>query len=704
MNRARQPLSVVLLVVGCLFVFLGTAAFYAASEILEPDPFADRAVSTLDNSEVRDLAARELTQNVVEKVDPDLITAQPIIEAAAGAVIDTPAFKTALRQGIVSAHSAVFKGNDEALVTVANIGVLVSEALKQFQPNLAKNIPPGLDSTLVDIGKGKAATDAAQVADDIRILGLALTPIGILLLFGSVMTLGDRRRGVIRVGAGLAAVGLAAVVVLGIAHGIIRAQVEDNSDKLALDAFWGSFVGPLRNWYLVLGGLGVVISSAAASALRPYDLGEPLQKFWRRVSTEPESTGKRLLWALGLVIVGLIMVFSPETIVDGLVIIGGAYLLSRAVGTAISLAARSEATVEESHAERKRIAVWTAGGIIVAILASIGLGALLIRGEEAKEAVVADTKGCNGREELCERNLDQVAFGATHNSYAGANYPGFVFPEQDDTIPEQLDAGIRGLWIDTYYGIPGKRVFTQTDRIDPALSAMIKDELGPKFTAAGERIRAQIAKPPADAQSEIFLCHAFCELGAVSAGETFKQIAEFLEKNPREVLIIDLEDYTTPEDTQKLIESTGLVDYIYKGPQGPPWPTLQEMIDSGGRVLLVAEHETGGASWYRPLNPTIQETEFKFKKISEFTCKGGRGKRSDTIFLINHWIDTDPTPKPTNAQKANAKNVLLKRARKCEKQRNRFPNILNVDFYKQGDLFGAVRELNEQPPGQRPAK
>ena len=167
-----------------------------------------------------------------------------------------------------------------------------------------------------------------------------------------------------------------------------------------------------------------------------------------------------------------------------------------------------------------------------------------------------------------------------------------------------------------------------------------------------------------------------------------------MKNNPDEVLIIDLEDYTTPKDTQALIEKTGLSDYIYKGPQGPPWPTLQQMIDSGGRILLVSEHMTGGASWYRPLNSTIQETPFDFKTPKEMTCKGGRGDRDTTLFLLNNWISTDPTPRPTNARKVNAYNFLLNRARKCERQRHNFPNVLNVDFYKQGDVFKVVKTLN----------
>jgi hypothetical protein len=62
-----------------------------------------------------------------------------------------------------------------------------------------------------------------------------------------------------------------------------------------------------------------------------------------------------------------------------------------------------------------------------------------------------------------------------------------------------------------------------------------------------------------------------------SPGARSSASAVLLRDNPRDVLIVDLEDYTTPRDTQALLKSTGLADYVYRGPQGPPWPTVQRM-------------------------------------------------------------------------------------------------------------------------------
>jgi hypothetical protein len=42
----------------------------------------------------------------------------------------------------------------------------------------------------------------------------------------------------------------------------------------------------------------------------------------------------------------------------------------------------------------------------------------------------------------------------------------------------------------------------------------------------------------------------------------------------------------------------------------------------------------------------------------------------------------------------NAYDALLRRARDCERVRGQLPNLLAVDFYRRGDVFAVVDELN----------
>ena len=61
---------------------------------------------------------------------------------------------------------------------------------------------------------------------------------------------------------------------------------------------------------------------------------------------------------------------------------------------------------------------------------------------------------------------------------------------------------------------------------------------------------------------------------------------------------------------------------------------------------------------------------------------------------MNHWVSTDPTPRPSDATKVNAREPLLRRLRECERVRAQLPNLVAVNFYRRGDVFGVVDELN----------
>ena len=64
------------------------------------------------------------------------------------------------------------------------------------------------------------------------------------------------------------------------------------------------------------------------------------------------------------------------------------------------------------------------------------------------------------------------------------------------------------------------------------------------------------------------------------------------------------------------------------------------------------------------------------------------------MFLLNHWITTDPIPLPSDAAKVNAYDALLARARECRRIRRHLPNLIAVNFYLEGDVFRVVNALN----------
>jgi hypothetical protein len=339
------------------------------------------------------------------------------------------------------------------------------------------------------------------------------------------------------------------------------------------------------------------------------------------------------------------------------------------------------------------------GAVLLGGFVALGIGTT----EPETPPFEVDT--CNGSVELCDRTLDEVAFAGTHNSMSGAKYRNWFFAQHEDGISEQLDAGIRALLIDPHYGVETpKGVATDLER-DLGSREKIESSLGPDAIDAAENLRRQIGYE-GGGEVEVFLCHGFCELGAIRFRQGLLEVRDFLIANPGEVVVMSIEDATTPEDTVEGLEDAGLLPFIYKGPDSP-LPTLREMIDSNERLFVMAERDGGEPSWYRRQFDITQETPYEFKDVEELeerrSCAPNRGPDDAPFFLLNNWVDTSPAPRPTNAKVVNTKRFLRDRVAMCTRVRGLQPNIIAVDFYKQGDVVGAVAELNrvdEEPEAE----
>jgi hypothetical protein len=269
-----------------------------------------------------------------------------------------------------------------------------------------------------------------------------------------------------------------------------------------------------------------------------------------------------------------------------------------------------------------------------------------------------------------------------------------MFPNQNKSIPEQLEDGVRGFLIDAHYGIPvGDKVKTV---IDDSTGSMAKYEaaVGKEGVAAAMRIRDRLVEGEGSERG-VYMGHGFCELGATSLVETLGQMRDFLVANPGEILIIVIQDEgVTPQDIAKCFEESGLIDFVYRGPVTPPWPTLRQMAESDQRVVVMAENNSAGVPWYHQAFEVMQETPYTFHDTTQFSNKPNRGGPGGSLLLLNHWIESTPMPKPSNAAVVNAYDFLLRRARACQRERHKLPNLIAVDFYATGDLMRVARTMN----------
>ena len=341
----------------------------------------------------------------------------------------------------------------------------------------------------------------------------------------------------------------------------------------------------------------------------------------------------------------------------------------------------------------------------LAAAALIGVAAAAYAGSDAVDEPAPQVDTCNGQRALCDRRLDDVVLPATHNAMS-VPLPGWFAALQEHPIAEQLEDGIRGLLIDTHYAdrLANGRTrtfFTSAGEAGPGGGAGRGE---PAQRRAAERLRERLGFR-GQGERGMYLCHTFCELGSTPLGDVLTDIRDFLVTHPGEVLVVINQDYVTPEDFTGAVEDAGLAGYAFTPPRSGPWPTLRELIDRDQRIVILAENQAGAAPWYQPAFERItQDTPFTFQRpellldpvLLPASCRPNRGPSSAPLFLVNHWINTDPVPRPSNAARVNARAPLLRRARVCEADRGRRVNLLAVDFYERGDLFGVVGELNRR--------
>ena len=116
-----------------------------------------------------------------------------------------------------------------------------------------------------------------------------------------------------------------------------------------------------------------------------------------------------------------------------------------------------------------------------------------------------------------------------------------------------------------------------------------------------------------DAEERLYLCHNYCELGAISFASVLEDIKDFVETHPDDVDLIDIQDATTPDDTAQAFIDAGLEENIATLKLGQPLPTLQELIDAGTTIIVFAEDggAAGRPAWYQPAyEGWFQETPF----------------------------------------------------------------------------------------------
>ncbi len=687
---------------GLTVLTISLLMMYVGRVLVREDTFADRVSASLQDPRVGEFVALKMTDAVIAQ-KPDLTALRPILVVVTRGVVTSKPFGALVRPAVRQAHRAVTSSTTEnILLALPDARVLIHEALKNVGAGAADRLPPRLQPVLQS-RPGAAWRGAARaglgIAGALRPFGRLGLVAAILVLAAAVVLSPHKRSALLTAGVGIATVGAVLALTVPAGRVLVSSVIADHAASDAAAGLWDAFFGPLR----IAGIVVALVGATVALIAQPGDSVDPAalrDRIWTFVTQRRQNPWAEAGRLLGLGIAGLAAFLAPSAAGTVVVVAAGAALLLLSLAEVRRLVQPYlPTTMGGGAAGETRVATPVLVGVRVVALLALGVGAaaVLLRLRPPQAVAATESDACNGAVELCARRFNRVVFPAAHNAMGAATNPTWLFPNQDLDIGPLLDRGVRAFLLDPYRGnAMGDRVRTDFDAV-PHANRKIAEVIGNAAWQAGMRVRERLTGAPG--ASAGYFCHGFCELGAIPMVPTLRTFVEFLVLHPGEVVIISFEDYAPPADIAAAFEESGLIDFVYRGPLGPTWPTLGEMIASGGRVVVLGDTDVGDVPWYHhSMGGLVTETPYTFHTPQEFNCRPNRGTPTGELFLINHWIETTPTPRPSNAEIVNQRDVLVRRARQCQRERHMLPTMLAVDFAGIGDVVGAARELNGLPP------
>ncbi|XP_030550844.2 PI-PLC X domain-containing protein At5g67130 isoform X1 [Rhodamnia argentea] len=265
--------------------------------------------------------------------------------------------------------------------------------------------------------------------------------------------------------------------------------------------------------------------------------------------------------------------------------------------------------------------------------------------------------------------FNKYAFLTTHNAYAidgeplHTPVPRVTFTNQEDTVTQQLNNGVRALMLDTY-----------------------------------------------DFEGDVWLCHSFkgqCHdyTAFELAIDTLKEIEAFLSANPAEIVTLILEDYVqAPNGLTKVFTDAGLMKYWFPvtnmPKNGQDWPLVSDMVANNQRLLVFTSIKSKEQSEGIAYQWTYMvENQYGNGGMQAGSCPNRAESaplddRSKSLVLVNFFPSV---PIKLLSCENNSGNLINMLHTCYGAAGNRWANFVAVDYYKRsegGGSFQAVDTLN----------
>lgn len=287
-----------------------------------------------------------------------------------------------------------------------------------------------------------------------------------------------------------------------------------------------------------------------------------------------------------------------------------------------------------------------------------------------------DDVACNNSPKLCNKNYDEITHLGGHNS-------AFV---RDDTTNDS---------------IAGNQYYNATVALESGLRLL----------------QAQVHYE----NSTLRLCHSSCDL--LDAGpleDWLSAVKAWVDDNQNDVVTILLvnSDDQAASKFGEAFEGSGIDKYGYE-PSGDSnkWPTLSKMINDGKRVVSFVTNidETTQYPYLLDEFSHVFETPFEVTSPSGFNCTADRPSGLDSgsaaisdgkLPLMNHFLYQDlggglgiylphvGEIENTNSADEDKPGQLGLHASTCEKEWQKQPVFMLVDFFDQGSTLEVADRLN----------
>jgi hypothetical protein len=271
---------------------------------------------------------------------------------------------------------------------------------------------------------------------------------------------------------------------------------------------------------------------------------------------------------------------------------------------------------------------------------------------------------CNGLDSICDLRANEIMYAGVHNAMAARDNGFWVQPNHQLSLERSLRSGYRAINIDM-----GK------------------------------------------CDGELQLVHGVCAFTRDPA-EVFTNIVSFLETNPSEVILLNMQidndaggAVVLLDDIYTVMESVeGFTSLLYAHPDtNTEWPTLRELTSSKKQILFFHYNgqtcqEVTCPSGFHDWFVYAAETEFSFGGVSDVrdtatSCTITRGSSTNDFFGVNMFVTP---PSRTACSDLNTLQSTRTHTDACSSLNGGLDvNVVYVDFWDAGSLPELAQIENE---------